>query len=125
MEQSIVISERGPGESWLFNINQFNSEDDIEITPETGKAILGLIAKAKEPQKFPGRFCCLWDCELEARFNIIGESNHPDDETDSCEEHVGVMLGSPDWLETDNIAWTVVDIPETELTRHRNLLKEA
>lgn len=46
--EPVVITERGPDESWLFNLGRFNSEDDIEITPETGKAILTLIAARRD-----------------------------------------------------------------------------
>ncbi len=41
---SIVITER-PGETWLFNLDKYNSEDDIEISPEIAKAILELVAR--------------------------------------------------------------------------------
>ena len=45
---SIVITERSPGESWLFNLDRFNSEDDIEISEEVGRAILAQMARDKE-----------------------------------------------------------------------------
>ena len=46
--KSVVVTERGPGETWLLNLDRFNSEDDIEISPVVGKAILGLIARDEE-----------------------------------------------------------------------------
>lgn len=122
---SIVISERGPDESWLLNLNKYNSEDDIEITPETGKAILGLIAKAKRPRKFPGLYCCQWDCEKEAACYIVGNLNNGvDNDTQSCEEHVGELLGTPDFLTENNAEWVISFIPESELLRYRTLAKK-
>lgn len=44
---SIVITER-PGETWLLNLDRFNSEDDIEISEKVGKAILQLMARDEE-----------------------------------------------------------------------------
>lgn len=63
------------------------------------------------------RWCCLIIEESGERctneediYQILGESNHPDDTTDSCGEHLAVMLGSPDWLPKDNHQWTVVEL---------------
>ncbi len=123
--QSIVITERGPGESWLFNIDRFNSEDDIEISPETGNAILKQIARAKEPRKFPGLYCCQWECEKEANFYIVGNLNNGvDNDTHACGEHIGEMLGTPDFLTEDNTEWVISPIPESELMRYRILATE-
>jgi hypothetical protein len=47
---SVVITERGPNESWLFNLDVFNSQDDVEISPEVGKAILALSARQFEEE---------------------------------------------------------------------------
>jgi hypothetical protein len=44
---SVVITER-PGEAWLFNLDRFNSEDDIEISEEVGRTILALMARDEE-----------------------------------------------------------------------------
>ncbi len=44
---SIVITER-PGETWLFNLDRFNSEDDIEISEEVGRAILAQMGRDEE-----------------------------------------------------------------------------
>jgi hypothetical protein len=44
---SIVITER-PGEAWLFNLDRFNSEDDIAIPEEVGRAILTQMAREEE-----------------------------------------------------------------------------
>lgn len=46
--------------------------------------------------------CCIMECGRPAEFEIYGESNHPEDYTESCEEHVGALLGTPDWLTEDN-----------------------
>jgi len=123
--QCIVITERGPGESWLFNLDCFNGEDDIEITPEFGKAILGLIAKAKRPRKFPGLFCCQLECEKEAECYIVGNLNNGvDNDTHACTDHVGELLGTPDFLENENTEWVISVIPASELLRHRTLATE-
>ena len=44
---SVVITER-PDESWLFNLDKYNSEDDVEVSEEVGKAILALMARDEE-----------------------------------------------------------------------------
>ncbi len=44
---SIVITER-PGETWLFNLGKYNSEDDIAIPEEVGRAILAQMARDEE-----------------------------------------------------------------------------
>ncbi len=44
---SIVITER-PGEAWLFNLNRFNSADDIAIPEEVGRAILAQMTRDEE-----------------------------------------------------------------------------
>ena len=38
--------------------------------------------------------CCFIPCTKDAEFAIYGASSRPDDDTYSCEEHVGAMLGS-------------------------------
>ena len=50
------------------------------------------------------------DCTLKADFGIYGGSGHFEDVTEACENHVGELLGSPDWLEKDNTEWTVVSL---------------
>jgi hypothetical protein len=42
-----TITER-PGEAWLFNLDRFNSEDDIAIPEEVGRAILAQMARDEE-----------------------------------------------------------------------------
>mgnify|MGYP001576680925 CR=1 FL=1 len=58
--------------------------------------------------------CCAMtngeQCDAPAEFAIYGESAHPDDNTESCEAHVGALLGSPLWLKKENSQWTVVFI---------------
>lgn len=58
--------------------------------------------------KKPPPQCCIMDCDKEADFEIYGESKHPDDATEACEDHVGALLGSPAWLKNQNQSWTVV-----------------
>lgn len=67
-------------------------------------------------------FCCVLTCNLDAEFDIYGESNHPDDTTQACELHVGELLGTPmyraqtsdgeplDWTAPQNQSWTVVTL---------------
>lgn len=40
------------------------------------------------------RFCCLSECTKDADVEIISNTGHPEDYTDSCLEHIGEMLGS-------------------------------
>ena len=62
----------------------------------------------------PERYCCRPGCRTEAAFDIYGESNHPDDSTMGCADHVGWLLGTPDWLGgDDNGVWTVVALGDT------------
>lgn len=76
--------------------------------------------------KFPGLFCCQWDCEKEADFLIVGNLNNGmDNDTHSCEEHVGEMLGTPDFLKEDNTEWVVSGIPQEEKERYRKMEKVA
>jgi hypothetical protein len=79
--------------------------------------VIAAAQNKPKAKRFKGRFCCEWDCESEAAFHIQGGSGHPDDNTDSCEAHVGVMLGTPDWAQNDNTWWDVSLIPESELDR--------
>lgn len=46
-------------------------------------------------------------CGKAAEFAVYGGSEHPEDYTDACEAHVGVMLGTPMFVEGDNVRWTV------------------
>ncbi len=58
--------------------------------------------------------CCVITCRKDAEFDIFGGSGHFEDTTQACEDHVGSLLGSPDWLAPkDNTQWTVVAL-ETE-----------
>jgi len=54
--------------------------------------------------------CCVIGCFNEPEFDIYGESGHPEDSTQACESHVGVLLGTPEWLAKDNRSWSVVQI---------------
>ena len=54
--------------------------------------------------------CCFLTCPLPATFTIYGQSDHPEDVTEACEDHVGSLLGTPDYLERDNISWRVVHV---------------
>lgn len=61
-------------------------------------------------------FCCFVsdegkDCGKDAEFTVYGGSGHPEDYTESCEAHLGAMLGTPSWLEKPDQSWTVVLLP--------------
>lgn len=45
---SVVVTEQGPNEPWLFNLDRFNSEDDIAIPEEVGRAILAQMTRDEE-----------------------------------------------------------------------------
>lgn len=75
--------------------------------------------------KFSGLYCCQWECEKEADFYIVGNLNNGiDNDTHACEQHVGEMLGTPDFLTSDNTEWVISPIPESELMRYRTLEKD-
>ena len=57
--------------------------------------------------------CCQLDCPLPAEFEIIGDSGHFEDTVHACENHVGVLLGTPDWLERENREWVVVPLVQS------------
>lgn len=54
------------------------------------------------------RYCCKIGCDRDAEYEIIGGSGHFEDVTDACPPHVGHLLGTPTWLESENRQWTVV-----------------
>lgn len=53
-------------------------------------------------------------CGKEAEFQIYGDFGHPEDVADACEDHVGVLLGTPEWAEKmygrESHSWTVVPL---------------
>ena len=51
--------------------------------------------------------CCEHDCAKVAEFSIHGSSGHFEDVTESCEDHVGILLGTPTWLVQENDHWVV------------------
>lgn len=72
---------------------------------------------------YPRRHCCEISCDKPAEFEIItsrskGGIAGPDaysDNTDSCEEHVGRLLGhQPDAVRPEEIYWQVIPIPICE-----------
>ena len=54
--------------------------------------------------------CCTIDCTKDAEFTIYGASGHPEDYTQACEGHVGVLLDTLEWLPQENKSWTVYHI---------------
>lgn len=52
-------------------------------------------------------WCCYSGCARQAEFSIYGSSGHFEDVTETCERHVGSLLGTPQWLKKDNKSWTV------------------
>ncbi len=74
--------------------------------------------------KFDGLFCCDPDCPEEAEYLVIGNLNNGmDNDTHACTNHVGSMLGTPDFLQGENSEWSVSLIPETELAKWRTTKK--
>lgn len=57
------------------------------------------------PAKCP--WCCYMDCFEDATFSIHGSSGHFEDITEACADHVGLLLGTPDWLPKNNDHWVV------------------
>lgn len=70
-------------------------------------------------------WCCIIECENDAEFEIFGDSNHYEDSTEACEDHVGALLGTPDWLMKmrgrETKEWTVVPIARDHHEVHRVL----
>ena len=64
------------------------------------------------------RHCCYlypdmpyrYRCHTPAEFEVVGIPPHPDDTTDSCERHLGVMMGTPDWRKEPDEGWSVFPI---------------
>ena len=54
--------------------------------------------------------CCIIECDKNAEYGIYGGSRHFEDVTEACEDHVGALLGTPDWLKQNNTEWTVVEL---------------
>lgn len=52
-------------------------------------------------------WCCWPECKADAVFQIIGGSNHPDDNTQACTDHVGALLGTPQGIAKNNTYWDV------------------
>ena len=50
-------------------------------------------------------------CDKDAEFHIFGIPFHFEDETHACVDHVGALLGTPDWRKQDNEGWTVYPLP--------------
>jgi len=74
----------------------------------------------RQDKRFPGLYCCQWDCEKEADYYIVGNLNNGvDNDTHACEHHVGELLGTPDFLTGENTEWTVSVIPQAEKERHQ------
>ena len=79
-------------------------------------------ATARGKRRFPGLYCCQWECEKEANFLIVGNLNNGmDNDTHACTNHVVELLGTPDFLEGENTEWNVSFVPEAEKERWRNL----
>lgn len=67
--------------------------------------------EAMEPEETT-MHCCQMECEKDAEFEIHGESGRLEDNTHACTDHVGALLGTPEWLiqegHEENRSWTVV-----------------
>ena len=49
-------------------------------------------------------------CKRDAEFEIYGMPTHPDDVTETCGHHVGLLLGTPTWRQHDNTHWVIYPI---------------
>ena len=49
-------------------------------------------------------------CASGADFAIYGMPEHPEDETFSCEEHLGAMIGTPTWRDQPNGSWRIYSV---------------
>lgn len=58
-----------------------------------------------------GPHCCYPDCGKAAEFGIYGSSGHFEDATETCVDHVGLLLGTPTWLPRENSHWIVYPLP--------------
>lgn len=63
------------------------------------------------------RHCCFnrrffGGCRRKAEFSIYGSSGHPEDITETCEKHVGGLLGTPTYLKLENKHWVVYPIKD-------------
>lgn len=56
--------------------------------------------------------CCEINCDKPAEFEIRGEQGD-DDNTHACADHVGELLGTPDWADKENQRWTVTTLETT------------
>lgn len=54
--------------------------------------------------------CCEMTCEADAEFEIRGRTNHPEDYTHSCTEHVGELLTDLPDLEPVVAGWQVIPL---------------
>ena len=61
--KTLVVTERGPEETWLLNLGVYNDETDVEISEEIGQEILRL--QAMDFRNITCRFCLnhYWICE--------------------------------------------------------------
>ena len=63
---------------------------------------------ATDPETKP--YCCTLGCPKDAEFFIHGSSGHFEDVTEACEDHIGVLLGTPTWLSKQNDHWLIYPI---------------
>ena len=76
---------------------------------------------SEQASKFQGLFCCERKCPKEADFSIVGNLDAGyDSDIYACEDHVGALLSTPDFLIDDNSEWVVSIILEAEKMRWRS-----
>jgi len=65
-------------------------------------------------------YCCYINdndesCPNDAEFALYGSSGHFEDVTETCEAHVGMLLGTPTWLSKENSHWIVYPLLDTQV----------
>lgn len=91
-------------------IADFESADPQYMTLEDHDLLERLIERRNTP------YCCFLNCSNDAEFSVHGSSGHFEDVTETCALHVGLLLGTPTWLEKQNDHWVVhsISVPSTK-----------
>lgn len=82
-----------------------------EVTKLSGEWIARVINSLVDMRE--AAWCCIVGCSAAATVNIQGDSGHPEDNTQSCDVHIGESLGTPVGLPMST-SWTVVPIENDE-----------
>ncbi len=92
------------GEGWICEQHpnkHFPHDDCIGPGMPCSSGCNPLAPDPKKPH------CCFPECPKDAEFSVHGSSNHFEDVTEACENHVGALLGTAAWLEKENDHWVI------------------